>query len=122
MCDLEFLELAKAMAEKSATAGGRAIGSLLVKGSTVAGQGYDRTRQLNDPIAIAELDCLRNAGRRNDYAQLTLYSTHAPNLLVAGVVIQFGIGKLVVGNQGHFSETVLNLLNSKHIPVTLLER
>ncbi len=116
----EFLRLAKEQAEIGKSEGGISVGAVLTKGEEIVGRGHDRTQQLNDPIAVAELDCLRSAGRRNDYSRLTLYSTHFPTMLVAGVIIQFGIGQLIVGKQGHYSESIAKLLLSKHVPVTVL--
>ena len=119
--DIEkFLKLAEEQGAIGKREGGEPVGSILAKGDEIVGCGHDRTRQLNDPIAIAELDCFRNAGRRSDYSELTLYSTHYPNMLVAGVVIQFGIGQLIVGDQGSCDGSVARLLSSKRVRLTVL--
>ena len=117
---VKFLKLAEEQAAIGLREGGRPIGAVLTKGDEVVGCGYDKSQQLNDPIAIAELDCFRNAGRRNDYTELTLYSTHFPNMLVAGVIIQFGIAQLIVGDQGFGDESVAKLLSSKQVQLTVL--
>ena len=116
----KFLKLAEEQAEIGKREDGEPVGSVLTQGDEVVGCGHDRTRQLNDPIAIAELDCFRNAGRRSDYSELTLYSTHYPNMLVAGVIIQFGIGQLIVGDQGSCDDSVARLLSSKRVRLTVL--
>lgn len=116
----KFLKLAEEQAAIGKREGGEPVGSVLTKGDEVVGCGHDRTRQLNDPIAIAELDCFRNAGRRNDYSELTLYCTHYPNMLAAGVIIQFGIGQLIVGDQGSCDESVVRLLSSKRVHMSVL--
>ena len=102
-------------------------GALLVKaergGSAseqqVVSKSYEQSLALNDPIATAEMDCLRKAGRRNDQPQLTLYTSRYPDMLCAGTLLQFSIGALIIG----LSETespALNLLAEKGLPVSFV--
>ena len=58
--------------------------------------------QKNDPMAHAEIECLRNAGRIGSYKDTVLYSTLMPCYLCAGAVVQFGIKKVVVGESRTF--------------------
>ena len=113
--DQEFLQLALAQAQKSTLEGGIACGAVLVKNGEVVASGHDRTQQENDPIAIAEMDCMRKAGRRSDYAELTCYSTHSPCMLSAGTFIQFGVTKLVVSEL--IDTNVVQLLREKGVKV-----
>ncbi len=121
MDNLELLQLAQQQAKLGAAEGGHAVGAVLAKGGEVIAAEYDRTIQLNDPIALAEFECIRAAGRRNDHAELSLYSTNSPNLLVAGVVIQFGIGALVVGEAEDTASRAIELLRSKAVPLTWID-
>lgn len=82
--------------------GGIPVGSVLVKGSKIIGRGHNKHMQENDPIAHAEIDCLRNAGRIGRYSETSLYSTMMPCYLCAGAIVQLGIKKVIVGE----SETV----------------
>lgn len=112
-----FLDIACKEAKQSVATGGIGTGAVIVKNGEVVAQSHDRTRQINDPIAVAEVDCIRKAGRRNDQAELTLYSTRYPDMLCVGTVLQFSIGSIVVGlEQSDTPE--LTLLRDKNIPVT----
>ena len=107
------------LADLEAAAADYPTEAVLVKGTEIIARGHDRTIELNDPIAIAELDCIRAAGRRNDQAELRLYSTQMPNMLVAGVIVQFGIGALVVRDDPQISPAI-DFLKSRNIPVSFL--
>ena len=112
MENLELLQLAQQQAK---------LGAVLAKVGEVIAAEYDRTIQLNDPIALAEFECIRAAGRRNDHAELSLYSTNSPNLLVAGIVIQFGIGALIVGEAEDTASGAIELLRFKSVPLTWID-
>jgi cytosine deaminase len=89
-------------AEKGLGEGGIPIGSVLVKNHAIVGRGHNRRVQQSDPVAHAEIDCLRNAGRIGSFRDTTLYSTLMPCYLCAGAVVQFGIRKVVVGESKTF--------------------
>ena len=78
------------------------IGSVLVRDGKIIGRGHNRRVQQGDPMAHAEIDCLRAAGRVGSYAGTVLYSTLMPCYLCAGAVVQFGIRKVVVGESRTF--------------------
>ncbi len=82
--------------------GGIPIGSVLVRGGTIIGRGHNRRVQESDPMAHAEIDALRRAGRIGSYAGTVLYSTLSPCYLCSGAVVQFGIKKVVVGESRTF--------------------
>jgi len=98
-----FLRLAYDEAVRGQDGGGIPIGSVLVKDGEVIGRGYNQRVQQQDPMAHAEIDCLRNAGRIGSYEGSVLYSTLMPCYLCAGAVVQFGIKKVVVGESRSFS-------------------
>ncbi len=91
-------------------------GAVLAKGEDLVSRSHDRSQALNDPIAVAEMDCIRRAGRRNDQPQLTLYSTRYPDMLTAGTVLQFSIGAVVIG-LSEIETPSIQLLREKSVPV-----
>lgn len=99
----EFLNLAIDEAKLGLSEGGIPIGSVLVKDGKVVGSGHNKRVQNNDPMTHAEIDCLRNAGRIGNYKGTTLYSTLMPCYLCAGAVVQFGIKKVIAGENETFS-------------------
>jgi cytosine/creatinine deaminase len=98
-----FMRAAIEQARKSKSEHGIPIGSVLVRDNQIVGRGHNRRVQHNDPLAHAEIDCLRNAGRIGSYGATTLYSTLMPCYLCAGAVVQFGIKQVVVGESETFS-------------------
>lgn len=97
-----YLRLAIEEARKSLAEGGIPIGSVLVKDDKVIAQGHNRRVQDGDPMAHAEICCLRNAGRMSSYRGAVLYSTLMPCYLCAGAVVQFDIRKVIVGESRTF--------------------
>ncbi|VVB93099.1 tRNA-specific adenosine deaminase [uncultured archaeon] len=89
-------------ARKGLAEGGIPIGSVLVKDGRIIGRGHNQRIQKSDPMAHAEIDCLRDAGRIGNYKDTVLYSTLMPCYLCAGAVVQFGIKKVVVGESRNF--------------------
>lgn len=82
--------------------GGIPIGSVLVRDGVIIGRGHNLRVQENDPMAHAEISCLRDAGRIGNYRGSILYSTLMPCYLCAGAVVQFGIKKVIVGESRTF--------------------
>jgi cytosine/creatinine deaminase len=80
---------------------GMPIGSVLVRGGKIIGRGHNR-RLLDQPMTHAEIDCLNNAGQQSDYSDCVLYSTLMPCFLCSGACVQFGIRKVVVGEDQTF--------------------
>jgi len=78
--------------------GGLPIGSVLAneQGQIVA-RGHNLRVQSGDPTAHAETVCLRNAGRRRDWAQLTLISTLSPCIMCTGTALLYRIPRVVIG-------------------------
>ena len=99
----KFMKEAISEAKKSLLEGGIPIGSVLVRNGLIIGRGHNKRVQNNDPMAHAEIDCLRNAGRIGSYESTILYSTLMPCYLCAGAVVQFGIRKVIVGESRNFA-------------------
>jgi len=83
--------------------GGVPIGSVLtdVAGRIVA-RGHNLRVQTGDPTAHAEVVCIRNAGRRRDWPQLTLVSTLSPCIMCSGTSLLFHIPRVVIGENRNF--------------------
>lgn len=99
----KFMKAALDEAKKGISEGGIPIGSVLVKDGIIIGRGHNRRVQENDPVIHAEIDCLRNAGRIGVYKDTVLYSTLMPCYLCAGASVQFGIKKVIAGENESFS-------------------
>lgn len=97
-----FMALAIEEARLGMREGGIPIGSVLVRGGDVLGKGHNKRVQDDNPIVHAEIDCLQNAGRIGCYRDTVLYSTLMPCYLCAGAVVQFGIKKVVAGENKTF--------------------
>ncbi|MBN2110799.1 MAG: nucleoside deaminase [Methanosarcinaceae archaeon] len=98
----KFMQSAIEEAKKGFEEGGIPIGSVLVRNEEIIGRGHNRRVQKNDPLAHAEIDCIRNAGRIGRYDDTILYSTLMPCYLCAGAAVQFGIKKVIVGESENF--------------------
>jgi cytosine/creatinine deaminase len=79
--------------------GGVPIGAVLVENGKIIGRGRNRRVQEQDQLMHAEIDCLRRSRLTGGYHNTTLYSTLMPCYLCAGAVVQFGIRKVVVGEE-----------------------
>jgi len=98
----KFMNEALKEAKRGLREGGIPIGSVLVKNGRIVGRGHNRRVQKNSQVLHAEIDCLENAGRMKDYRGAVLYSTLMPCYLCTGAVVQFGIKKVVVGENIHY--------------------
>ena len=84
-------------------AGGIPIGSALFDASgAVLGRGHNQRVQRDDPSAHAEVEAFRNAGRRRSYRDTIISTTLAPCWFCSGLIRQFGIGTVVVGESRTF--------------------
>ncbi|MFI5247936.1 MAG: nucleoside deaminase [Nitrospirales bacterium] len=118
--DAHFLRLAFEQALKSYREGGLPIGAVLIKNGQLVAQGHNRRVQEGDPIAHGEMDCLRRAGRQPSYSNMTLYTTLSPCMMCSGTVVQFGIPRVVVGEDLNFPGN-LDFLRSHGVEVLLVE-
>ena len=91
-------------ARAGAREGGVPIGAVLLDvDGTVLGRGRNRRVQDGDPTAHAETTAFRDAGRLRDYARTTMVTTLSPCWFCSGLIRQFRIGRLVVGEARTFS-------------------
>ncbi|QDV41540.1 tRNA-specific adenosine deaminase [Stieleria neptunia] len=82
--------------------GGCPIGSLLARGDEVLASGRNQRVQQGDPIAHGEMDALRKAGRQSTYRDTTLYTSLSPCMMCSGAIVQFGIPRVVIGENQNF--------------------
>jgi cytosine deaminase len=100
-----YMREALNLGSKSFSEGGVPIGSVLVRDGLIIGRGHNRRIQNGDPTAHAEIDCLRNAGRQSTYKDTTIYSTLMPCAMCAGAIVQFGIGRVIAGEDRSFESS-----------------
>ena len=100
--DHQFLRLAFEQAKAGFKEGGCPIGSVLADGENLIAQGRNQRVQGGDPIAHGEMDCLRNAGRQTSYKGMTLYTSLSPCMMCSGTIVQFGIERVVIGDDVNF--------------------
>ncbi|MGB8387196.1 nucleoside deaminase [Mycobacterium sp.] len=99
MMDVAFEE-----AQAGLTEGGIPIGAALFTADGVLlGRGRNRRVQQGDPSLHAEVDAFRAAGRRLDYRSTVMVTTLSPCWYCSGLVRQFNIGSLLVGEARTFS-------------------
>jgi len=98
-----LLQEAITEARKGLAEGGLPIGSVLAdsQGRIVA-RGHNLRVQTGDPTAHAETVCLRNAGRRRDWPELTLVSTLSPCIMCTGTALLYRIPRVIVGENRNF--------------------
>ena len=103
MNDQELLREALEEARAGLREGGLPIGSVLAdRHGKVVARGHNLRVQSGDPTAHAETVCLRNAGRRRDWAELTLVSTLSPCIMCTGTALLFQIPRVIIGENRNF--------------------
>jgi creatinine deaminase len=101
--DEELLAVAIEEARTGLAEGGIPIGSALFhRDGSLLGRGHNRRVQDDDPSMHAETDAFRRAGRQRSYRDTVMVTTLAPCWYCSGLVRQFGIGKVVVGESVNF--------------------
>ena len=100
--DQKFLRIAYDEAKAGFDEGGCPIGSTLAHDDKLIAQGRNQRVQGGDPIAHGEMDCLRKAGRQKTYRGMTLYTTLSPCMMCSGTIVQFGINRVVIGENSNF--------------------
>ncbi|WP_188275761.1 nucleoside deaminase [Streptomyces sp. CBMA152] len=83
--------------------GGIPIGAALFDESgALLGRGHNRRVQDGDPSTHAETAAFRAAGRQRTYRGTTMVTTLAPCWYCSGLVRQFGISRVVIGETRTF--------------------
>jgi cytosine/creatinine deaminase len=121
MNDQALLQEALAEAKKGLLEGGLPIGSVLAdKRGEIVARGHNLRVQSGDPTAHAETVCLRNAGRRRDWTELTLVSTLSPCIMCTGTALLFRIPRVIIGENRNFLGAE-DLLRKHGSSVTVLD-
>ncbi|HTZ84119.1 MAG TPA: nucleoside deaminase [Candidatus Acidoferrales bacterium] len=103
MDDRLLLREAIAEAKAGLREGGLPIGSVLAnRRGTIVARGHNLRVQTGDPTAHAEVVCIRNAGRRRDWPELTLVSTLSPCIMCTGTTLLYQIPRVIVGENRNF--------------------
>ena len=99
----EMIEVAIEEARQGLAEGGIPIGAALFRSDgTLLGRGHNRRVQENDPSIHGETDAFRKAGRQRNYRDTIMVTTLAPCWYCSGLVRQFNIGKVIVGESETF--------------------
>jgi cytosine/creatinine deaminase len=100
---LTMLETAIDEARRGLAEGGIPIGAALFDNAgKLLGLGHNRRVQDGDPSAHGETDAFRKAGRHKSYRDKIMVTTLAPCWYCSGLIRQFGIGTVVVGESVNF--------------------
>jgi len=98
-----MLDIAIQQARLGSAEGGVPIGAALFdRNGTLLGQGRNLRIQENDPSVHAETDAFRKAGRQRRYQDTIMVTTLAPCWYCSGLVRQFRIMTLIVGESRTF--------------------
>lgn len=99
-----MLQVAIEEARKGLSEGGIPIGAALFDDQgKLLGRGHNRRVQDGDPSIHGETDAFRNAGRQRSYRDKVMVTTLAPCWYCSGLIRQFHIGTVVVGESVNFA-------------------
>jgi creatinine deaminase len=98
-----MLDIAIEEARIGLSEGGIPIGAALFEiNGKLLGRGHNRRVQQGDPSIHGETDAFRNAGRRRSYHDTVMVTTLAPCWYCSGLIVQFRIGAVIVGESRTF--------------------
>lgn len=99
----QMLEIAVEEARAGLAEGGIPIGAAIFDADgKLLGRGHNRRIQESDPSVHAETDAFRKAGRQRNYRDKIMVTTLAPCWYCSGLVRQFNIGTVIVGESVNF--------------------
>lgn len=116
-----FMREALKLAYEAAEAGEVPVGALVVKDGTIIGCGRNRTEELKDPFAHAEMNAMREAlvasgGWR--LADCDMYVTLEPCSMCAGAIVHARLKNVYIGTADPKTGacgSVMNILADKHL-------
>lgn len=116
-----MLQVAIEEARKGLAEGGIPIGAaVFTQEGELLGAGHNRRVQENDPSVHAETDAFRKAGRQTSYRDKIMVTTLAPCWYCSGLIRQFRIGTVVVGEAQSF-DGGLDWLRENGVKVVVLD-
>ena len=95
-------------------------GALFAAGGRLLGRWRNRRVQEDDPSIHGETDAFRKAGRQQSYRGTTMVTTLAPCWYCSGLIRQFRIPRVVVGENRHFHGG-LDWLRTTGIEITVVD-
>jgi tRNA(adenine34) deaminase len=98
--DEHWMQLALSLADRAAAEGEVPVGAVLVMNDAVIGEGWNRPIETHDATAHAEIQALRDAGKRLGNYRLpgtTLYVTLEPCVMCAGAIIHARVDRVIYG-------------------------
>jgi cytosine/creatinine deaminase len=95
-------------------------GALFAEGGRLLGRGRNRRVQEDDPSIHGETDAFRKAGRQHSYRGTTMVTTLAPCWYCSGLIRQFRIPRVVVGENQHFRGGV-DWLRTSGVEITVVD-
>ncbi len=99
-----MLKVAIEEARHGLAEGGIPIGAALFDSEgNLLGRGRNRRIQEDDPSVHGETDAFRKAGRQRTYRDKIMVTTLAPCWYCSGLIRQFNIGQVIVGESVNFS-------------------
>jgi cytosine deaminase len=101
--DHEMLAVAVEEARLGLAEGGVPVGGALFGADgTLLGRGHNRRVQDDDPSVHGETAAFKNAGRQRSYRGTTMATTLSPCWFCSGLIRQFGISRVVIGEAQTF--------------------
>lgn len=98
-----MLSIAIEEAKIGVAEGGVPVGAALFNTSgKLLGRGHNRRVQENDPSIHGETDAFKKAGRQRSYRNTIMVTTLSPCWYCSGLIRQFGIGTVVIGESVNF--------------------
>lgn len=98
-----MLDVAIEEAQLGLAEGGIPIGGALFdRQGNLVGRGHNRRIQEDDPSIHGETDAFRKAGRQRTYRDKIMVTTLAPCWYCSGLIRQFNIGMVIVGESVNF--------------------
>jgi creatinine deaminase len=99
----QLMDAARQEAQQSWMEGGIPIGAVLAReDGTIVARGHNQRVQNGDPTSHGETQCIRNAGRRRDWRDLTLVTTLSPCPMCAGTAVLLGFRRVLIGERRSF--------------------
>jgi cytosine deaminase len=115
-----YMQKAYDLALKGYNEGGCPIGGVLVdEDGAILGEGHNMLVQEGNPIIHGEMSAMRAAGRMKSRRKTTMYTTLSPCMMCAGTIVQFKIGRVVVGDTVN-SEGNVDFLRQRGVEVIVL--
>ena len=118
--DSKWLREAYQEAKDGYDQGGVPVGAVMVKNGELVARGRNKRVQEGDPVMHGETDCLRSAGLRDDYSEIDLYTTLSPCMMCTGAILEFGIKRVVVGEDQNFPGNI-DFLRENGVEVILAD-